>query len=201
MFIIYRSNLTESIKNLESLIVNFDNITKQDLENLLKKLKSNKTNFQKIKEFHDTSGLDNNDTPQLDVFDNKSLVKLRLDLIAEEFQELNDAIKDRNFVEVLDALTDILYVVYGAGASFGLDLDKSYEAVHKSNMSKFCKTEKEAKDTVKWYKENDDRYDSPSYNLSDDGEYYIIVNQSTGKILKSINYTPVTNDLKKLIDL
>ena len=147
------------------------------------------SNFSKIKDFHDASGLENNDTIQPNVFINKDLVKLRLDLINEEFKELQQAIAEKDFTEVIDALTDILYVTYGAGASFGIDLDKSYDIVHKSNMTKFCKTEEEAKKTVKSY-EKDDRYDTPTYRLSKDGKYYVVYNKSSGKILKSINYTP-----------
>ena len=149
------------------------------------------SNFDKIKEFHNAFGLAITDKPQTDVFDNSKLVKLRLGLIDEEVDELHQAVKERNFTEVIDALTDILYVVYGAGASFGIDLDKAYDIVHKSNMTKLCKTEEEAIKTVEHYKSlTESPYDSPEYRLSDDGKYYVVFNKSTGKILKSINYTP-----------
>jgi len=149
------------------------------------------SNFNKIQEFHKAFGLAITDKPQTDVFDNTALVRLRLGLIDEEVGELHQAVKDNNFTEVIDALTDILYVVYGAGASFGIDLDDAYDIVHKSNMTKLCNTEEEAQETVKWYKEQKDSpYDSPEYRLSDDEKYYIVFNKSTGKILKSINYTP-----------
>jgi predicted HAD superfamily Cof-like phosphohydrolase len=65
-----------------------------------------------------------------------SVSQLRYDLIDEELKELGQAIEERNIVEVADALTDLLYVVYGAGHSFGLDLDKCFEEVHNSNMTK-----------------------------------------------------------------
>ena len=61
---------------------------------------------------------------------------LRIDLIEEELDELKEAIVDQDIVEIADALTDILYVVYGAGHAFGIDLDKCYAEVHRSNMTK-----------------------------------------------------------------
>ena len=149
------------------------------------------SNFKKVYDFNKCFGVSVSDTPQKNVFDeNPDLVKLRLSLIQEEVRELQDAIKDKNFTEVVDALSDILYVVYGAGVSFGIDLNKSFDIVHESNMSKSCKTEEEAQQTVKWYKNNDTPYDSPDYRKSDDGKYWVVYNKSTGKILKSINYTP-----------
>jgi len=69
-------------------------------------------------------------------FPKEKIVELRYDLIKEELDELNQAIKDKDMKEVADALTDILYVTYGAGHAFGIDLDKCFEEVQKSNMSK-----------------------------------------------------------------
>ena len=69
-------------------------------------------------------------------FPNKKIVNLRYELIKEELEELNQAIKDKELKEVADALTDILYVTYGAGHAFGIDLDKCFDEVQKSNMSK-----------------------------------------------------------------
>jgi len=155
---------------------------------------TNQTNFNKIKEFHNAFGLTLTNKPQQNVFENKSLVNLRLSLINEEVGELHQAVKEKNFTEVVDALADILYVVYGAGASFGIDLDKAYDIVHKSNMTKLCTTKSEAEETVEWYKEQFKEgnvpYDTPAYRLSNDKKYYVVFNESTGKILKSINYTP-----------
>ena len=62
--------------------------------------------------------------------------ELRLELIQEELEELSDAVADRDMIQIADALTDLLYVVYGAGHSFGIDLDECFEEVHRSNMSK-----------------------------------------------------------------
>ena len=69
-------------------------------------------------------------------FPNEKIVKLRYDLIHEELEELLVAIKEKNMLEIADALTDILYVTYGAGHAFGIDLDKCFNEVQESNMSK-----------------------------------------------------------------
>jgi len=156
------------------------------------------SNFEKVREFNKVFGVPEHNRPQLNISkDNPDLTKLRLDLITEECKEFVDAVKDHDFTEMVDALADILYVVYGAGASFGVDLDKAFDIVHKSNMSKVCKTEEEAKQTVEWYRENHlDTYDTPAYRKS--GEYWIVYNQSSGKVLKSINYEKVDFEMDKL---
>ena len=150
------------------------------------------SNFEKVIEFSNTSNIPHHETPQLNIFnEDPAKVKYRLSLIEEEVQELRDAIQEKNFTEVIDALSDILYVVYGAGSSFGIDLNKTFDIVHKSNMSKFCKSEKEAQETVEWYKKNDSRYDFPAYRKSTTCEnLWVVYNRTTQKILKSINYTP-----------
>ena len=91
------------------------------------------SNFQSVKKFMKTFGQEIKDKTE---FPNKKIVQLRYDLIKEELEELNQAIKDNDIKEVADALTDILYVTYGAGHAFGIDLDKCFEEVQKSNMSK-----------------------------------------------------------------
>ena len=91
------------------------------------------TNFEKVKEFMTTFGQEVKDKAE---FPNKKIVELRKKLIDEEFNELKDAINENNLIEVADALTDILVVTYGAGVAFGIDLDKCFKEVHRSNMSK-----------------------------------------------------------------
>ena len=122
-----------------------------------------KSNFRKVKDFNEVFGVDTPKFPLSNVVaSNPKLAALRQDLITEECEELVEAMKENNFTEMVDALADILYVVYGAGAAFGVDLDKAFDIVHASNMSKVCATEKEAQETVAWYKENKlDVYDSP----------------------------------------
>jgi predicted HAD superfamily Cof-like phosphohydrolase len=151
---------------------------------------SNITNFQKVGEFHKTFDHPILDSVDKDIFDKKALVDLRLKLISEEFQELKDAIKDKNIVEVADALSDILYVVYGTGHAFGIDLDKCFSDVHESNMTKACKTEEEAKESVAYLKSTKPEY-KPDYKLSSDGKYYILYDKNNGKILKNKYYKPV----------
>ena len=91
------------------------------------------SNFSKVGIFMKTFGQDVKDKPS---FSTGKINKLRIDLIKEELQELNEAMKKRDLLEVADALTDILYVTYGAGHAFGINLDKCFEEVQNSNMSK-----------------------------------------------------------------
>ena len=91
------------------------------------------SNFQSVKKFMQTFGQEVKDKA---MFPNDKIVKLRSELIKEEFEELNQAINDNDIKEVADALTDILYVTYGAGHAFGIDLDKCFNEVQQSNMSK-----------------------------------------------------------------
>ena len=94
------------------------------------------TNFQKVGIFMKTFGQEVKNKAELG---DEKLNQLRISLINEELDELKTAIKDNNILEVADALTDILYVTYGAGHSFGIDLDKCFHEVQKSNMSKLGK--------------------------------------------------------------
>ena len=91
------------------------------------------SNFNKVKTFMETFGQEVKTKPS---FSNDKINKLRYDLIKEELDELEVALNNRDIVEVADALTDILYVAYGAGHAFGIDLDKCFEEVQNSNMSK-----------------------------------------------------------------
>ena len=91
------------------------------------------SNFRKVGIFMKTFGQEVKDKPS---FSTDKINKLRFDLIKEEFEELKDAIDKKDLLEVADALTDILYVTYGAGHAFGIDLDKCFEEVQNSNMSK-----------------------------------------------------------------
>ena len=91
------------------------------------------TNFEKVKEFMRTFGQEVKDKSE---FPNEKIIELRKKLIEEEFNELKQAINEKDLVEVADALTDILVVTYGAGVAFGINLDKCFEEVHRSNMSK-----------------------------------------------------------------
>ena len=91
------------------------------------------TNFKSVKKFMETFGQEIKEKPG---FPDDKITSLRYDLIKEELEELKEAIDNRDIKEVADALTDILYVTYGAGHAFGIDLDKCFEEVQNSNMSK-----------------------------------------------------------------
>ncbi len=150
------------------------------------------TNFEKVGEFHELFEHPKHSSLNKDIFElNHKLVDLRIKLIEEEVGELKEAIEKKDFKEVADALSDILYVVYGAGHAFGIDLDKTFDEVHDSNMTKACKTEEEAIETINYIKETQPRYKDPSYKISKDGKYYIIYDKETGKILKNKNYREV----------
>ena len=91
------------------------------------------SNFIKVGTLKKTFGQDVKTEPS---FSTDKINKLRIDLIKEEWEELTDAMNKKDLLEVADALTDILYVTYGAGHAFGIDLDKCFEEVQASNMSK-----------------------------------------------------------------
>tara|TARA_B100001167_G_scaffold177496_1_gene131925 strand:- start:178 stop:549 length:372 start_codon:yes stop_codon:yes gene_type:complete len=91
------------------------------------------TNFTDVKVFMETFGQMVRTKPQ---FPDEKTMKLRYDLIKEELNELEYAMKTKNLKEIADALTDILYVTYGAGFAYGIDLDKCFKEVQRANMSK-----------------------------------------------------------------
>ena len=91
------------------------------------------TNFEKVKNFMETFG---QEIKEKAGFPDDKTTLLRRDLIEEELTELKEAIQNKDIKEVADALTDILYVTYGAGHAFGINLDKCFEEVQNSNMSK-----------------------------------------------------------------
>lgn len=122
--------------------------------------------------------------------------KLRVSLIAEELKELQEAIDDKDLVEIADALCDIQYVLSGAVLEFGLGekFRALFEEVQRSNMSKACDTEEEAQKTVQYYKE---KRDTEGYYEKRDGKY-LVFRKGDNKTLKSINYSPA--DLKSILE-
>lgn len=162
------------------------------------------SNFEKVVNFNETFGVKTHSTPQLKIFDSDpSLVSLRMKLIREEVKELEDAVSQKDMTETVDALADILYVVYGAGASFGIDMDKAFDIVHRSNMSKTCKTMEHAEHTIEWYNKNSEEYNKnnpaqapikPAIRKSEDDKLFVVYNETTGKVLKSVYYTPAKFD-------
>jgi predicted HAD superfamily Cof-like phosphohydrolase len=95
------------------------------------------SNFNKVGTFMKTFGQEVKSKPS---FSSDKINKLRIDLIKEELDELQEAMKNNDLLEVADALTDILYVTYGAGHAFGINLDKCFDEVQNSNMSKLGET-------------------------------------------------------------
>ena len=91
------------------------------------------SNFEDVKTFMETFGQIVRTKPQ---FPDEKTIQLRLNLIKEELSELEEAIKNKNLKEIADALTDILYVTYGAGYAYGINLDKCFKEVQRANMSK-----------------------------------------------------------------
>lgn len=122
--------------------------------------------------------------------------ELRVSLIAEELKELEEAIKDKDLVEIADALCDIQYVLSGAILEFGLaDKFKAlFNEVQRSNMSKACRSQEEAERTVAYYT---NERDTECYFKEVDG-LYLVFRTSDNKTLKSINYSPA--DLKSILN-
>ncbi|SOD12347.1 nucleoside triphosphate pyrophosphohydrolase family protein [Pedobacter xixiisoli] len=121
--------------------------------------------------------------------------QLRIDLIAEELKELQEAVENNDLVEVADALCDLQYVLAGAVLEFGLGakFKTLFDEVHRSNMSKACKTVEEAEQTIAHYKQKDN---VEAYYKEIEG-LYLVYRKGDDKTLKSINYSPA--DIKGLI--
>ena len=121
------------------------------------------TNFEKVKIFMETFGQEVKKNSSLST---EKINDLRISLINEELEELKQAIKDKDIKEVADALTDILYVTYGAGHAFGIDLDKCFDEVQNSNMSKL------GVDGKPIYNENGKVMKGPNYFKPDLSKYF-----------------------------
>jgi predicted HAD superfamily Cof-like phosphohydrolase len=125
---------------------------------------------------------------------NLELVNHKMSRIMEKTKNLKNLVDDKDMNNIISTLFDILDMTYDMGILFGIDLNKSFDIVHNSNMSKLCETETEAIKTIEWYKQNEPRYDSPNYRQSEDKKYWVIFNESSGKILKNINYVVANFD-------
>ena len=112
------------------------------------------SNFNKVGTFMKTFGQEVKNKPS---FSTDKINKLRIDLIVEELEEFKEAMNNKDLLEVADALTDILYVTYGAGHAFGIDLDKCFDEVQNSNMSKL------GEDGVPIYNESGKVMKGPKY--------------------------------------
>jgi predicted HAD superfamily Cof-like phosphohydrolase len=148
--------------------------------------------LNQVAEFHRTFKHPILDAPGIPT---KKRCDLRVSLLLEEMKELQEAINDNNLVEVADALCDIQYVLAGAILEFGLGekFKQLFDEVHRSNMSKACKSLEEANQTIEHYKtkEQSDAYWKEEESL------FLVFRENDHKTLKSINYSPA--DLKSIL--
>ncbi len=121
--------------------------------------------------------------------------KLRVSLLAEELKELEEAIANKDLVEVADALCDLQYVLSGAVLEFGLGekFKTLFDEVQRSNMSKACKTLQEAEDTVLHYKAK-----GTASFIEQDGDLYLVYREGDRKTLKNVHYSAA--DLKSILN-
>jgi predicted HAD superfamily Cof-like phosphohydrolase len=138
-----------------------------------------------VEEFHNTFGAPVLETPQIPSGDR---CELRVSLLQEELNELKDAIRNNDIVEISDALADLQYVLSGAILEFGLGdkFNELFLEVQRSNMSKACSSQQEAIQTLLHYKEKDG---TEGYYKEVDGKWLVYRN-ADNKVLKSINYSP-----------
>ena len=150
------------------------------------------TPLNSVAEFHKTFKHPILDEPQIP---SEERCELRVALIAEELKELQEAINEKDLVEVADALCDIQYVLSGAILEFGLGekFRQLFDEVQRSNMSKTCESLEEAKQTQQFYLEKDG---TESYIEKSDG-HFLVYRKSDNKTLKSVNYSPA--DLKSIL--
>ncbi|MEM7575123.1 MAG: nucleoside triphosphate pyrophosphohydrolase family protein [Bacteroidota bacterium] len=137
-----------------------------------------------VAEFHRTFRLPVLDQPTIPEADR---CRLRINLLREELNELEEAITDQDLVEVADALADIQYVLSGAILEFGLagHFAQLFSEVHRSNMSKTCASRKEAEATLEHYAElGQEGYIEAS------GDKFLVYRKSDSKVLKNVNYSP-----------
>jgi len=119
------------------------------------------TNFDKVKEFHRVFGLDLRDAPAINADTDGDLIKLRLSLMDEELAEVREAIMEHDLLSMAKELADLLYVVYGTAAVFGIPIDDVFAEVHRSNMSKL------GEDGKPVYREDGKVLKGPNYKEAD----------------------------------
>jgi predicted HAD superfamily Cof-like phosphohydrolase len=152
----------------------------------------NLDSLNQVGEFHSLFGAPILDTPQIPT----QRCELRVNLLQEELNELVEGIKNGDIVEVADALCDLQYVLSGAVLEFGLGSKfvELFNEVQRSNMSKACSSEDEAKKTVEFYLQKDG---TESY-IVDKGNKWLVYRKSDDKVLKSVGYSPA--NLKNILE-
>lgn len=187
----YVEEYQEEAKDVFEMVSDIINMSLEDQKDTLNVEQESITEFMRVA---------GQSVPQIPVIPSKKTCDLRLELIREEYKELEIAVVEKDSIEILDALLDLQYVVGGAINAFGYgNIQKeAFNAVHSSNMSKFCTTEEEAEKTVKLYEE---KGISSHYEVivSKSSKFYIVYRSEDRKVLKSMNYTPVTEKLKYLV--
>jgi len=150
--------------------------------------------LNQVADFHRTFNAPILDTPQIP---SEQRCELRVNLLQEELNELSQAIKDNDIVEIADALADLQYVLSGAVLEFGLGekFVELFNEVQRSNMSKACDTQQEALMTLSHYKKKDG---TEGYYKEINGKW-LVYRSSDDKVLKSINYSPA--NLKDILGL
>jgi predicted HAD superfamily Cof-like phosphohydrolase len=148
------------------------------------------TNFDKIIEFNPRLVAKNKGVPDFAIFTNSPhLIRFITSEMVGYINKLGNNVNEKNFSGVITNLTRLIYMSYATFIAFDVNANEAFDIVHNSNMSKACSSEQDAIDTIKKYKNHYEKiYDSPAYRLSKDGKCWIIYNESTSKILKSIKY-------------
>lgn len=149
--------------------------------------------LNQVAEFHKTFNAPVLESPQIP---SEQRCQLRVALLQEELNELSEAIKDNNIVEIADALCDLQYVLSGAVLEFGLGekFVELFNEVQRSNMSKACNSIQESIETISHYKKKD----GTESGYKQKGDKWIVYRTSDEKVLKSVNYSPA--DLKNIIE-
>jgi predicted HAD superfamily Cof-like phosphohydrolase len=149
--------------------------------------------ISKVYDFHNTFNVPVLDKPEIPSEDR---CQLRVNLLQEELNELSEAIKNKDLVEIADALCDLQYVLSGSILEFGLQnkFEELFDEVQRSNMSKACETMQEAIETISHYKKTQG-YESVYKKV---GDKFVVYRLSDNKVLKSVKYSPT--DLKKIIE-
>lgn len=153
---------------------------------------SNQTNFEKTQTIISIQSDVKNYKKNIENKMYKINLNMIMSFLDKSFVELKQSCDKKNFKEVIYNIYNVLKNTYLCGIHIGCDLNQSFKIVHDSNMTKICDNEELAKKTVQNYIDNDQRYDSPSYKQNEFG--YVIYNQSTNKILKSLNYNVANFD-------
>ena len=148
--------------------------------------------ISKVSEFHKTFDAPILESPQIP---SEERCQLRVSLLQEELDELSDAIKNKDIVEIADALCDLQYVLSGAILEFGLGekFDDLFNEVQRSNMSKACDSIQESIETISHYKKKD----GTECSYKQKGDKWIVYRTSDDKVLKSINYSP--SNIKEML--